>query len=189
MAREFDAFDGPGNETDGVKHGIGRRRADPVEMSLETRLLSAAMFGDATAVARLLSAGARASHEDSMGRTPLHYACRHYRPDAALILIDSGVDLDAGDRHRRRAIHFSAEQGHRGILLALIKAGASVGLRDHSGNAALHYACNSGRIDSAVALVMAGADAGAMNCDGKIPADLGKPAMKAAIAAAVARSS
>ena len=73
------------------------------------------------------------NYADSMGRTPLHHACRCGEAECVRILIEAGARLDDRDRHGETALLLAARNDRRGdrqaVVNLMIAAGADqVGL-------------------------------------------------------------
>lgn len=91
-----------------------------------TALHEAAQKGNIEILERLLA------HENidlnaagSMGFSALHTAIWHKHDDAAILLIESGIDIELTDRDRWTALHFAAVRDNPSIFKRLLSAGAN----------------------------------------------------------------
>jgi hypothetical protein len=75
-------------------------------------------------VRMFLAAGAGANTTSASGRTPLIEAAEFGRSGAARILIDSGADLDAGQRGWGSPLEAAERSGNNGLAAMLRQAGA-----------------------------------------------------------------
>lgn len=113
----------------------------------ETLLHDAAMFGQVEVAKLLLLSGARVNAKDQNGRTPLHFVC--YAPKHAesltRLLIESRADLNAVDVDGNTPLDFIAGEG-RSVEVARIlwNKGANIYHRNNSGETLLGHASASG---------------------------------------------
>ncbi len=102
---------------------------------------------------------------NSLNQTPLMLV---KDADAAKILIDAGINVNAADNNRTTALMFMAQNGMTDAARLLIDAGADVNAADNDQNTALHRAAYNGNSDIVRALLTAGANANAMNTSQQI---------------------
>jgi ankyrin repeat protein len=119
----------------------------------------AVQWGDAEAVARLLSAGADADAPNRYGMRPLHVALGAGDVALTRALLEAGADATAVDRAGETPLMLAARAGDAELLRLLIERGAAVDARDeHFGQTALMIAAREGHVEAARALLDAGAD-------------------------------
>ncbi len=101
------------------------------------------------------------------------YAIADNRPDLALLLIDCGTDVNAGDKKAYTALHFAAQTGEVGIAASLIEHGAKIDVQDAWGNTPLGVAVSNSRCNGEmIRLLLAhGADKNIKNNYGISPLD------------------
>ena len=118
----------------------------------QSALVSAAMYGDAAKVARILAAAAGSS------------------PEARSALVAPlGGDGGSGTGGRANALGFAASQGSLEVVEGLLAFGADAGLCGVGGMTPLHSACLNRHLPVARALLDAGADASAASEQGETP--------------------
>ena len=131
---------------------------------------------DLALLALLLERGADVHGCDAQGQTALHVAAGtpYYPPqlgDAARLLVDAGVPVDARDAAGRTPLQLAVakERGHRQVILELLQLGADVEARDADGLTPLLHAAGLARDGQVVIphLLAAGADLGARTPDGQ----------------------
>ena len=106
-----------------------------------TALHWAAAGGDASAINRLIQAGADVNARDRLHTTPLHLAASlSARPDVITLLVEAGADVNARDRDDDRTpLHWAAQNANPApIVRRLIEAGADPRARDKWGMTPLH---------------------------------------------------
>jgi hypothetical protein len=59
------------------------------------------------------------------------------------VVVDAGVDVNAGDKYGRAPLHCAAKKKKSSIIRVLVELGADVDGRDDNGWTALHFACGS----------------------------------------------
>lgn len=100
------------------------------------RLHQAAVAGDASEVARLISEGEEVATGDASFVTPLHLACQQGHVDAAKILVAAGAPVDARDSYGNtplwRAV-FAFQGGDPELIRLLLDAGADPDCKNNSG--------------------------------------------------------
>ena len=91
------------------------------------RLHQAAVAGDASEVARLISEGEDVAAVDASLFTPLHFACQQGHLEAARVLVAAGAPVDARDSYGNtplwRAV-FAFQGGDPELIRLLLDAGA-----------------------------------------------------------------
>lgn len=102
------------------------------------------------------------------GDTPLHLAAAALRSDAARVLLDGGVPVDAVNRRGAAALHYACDprpssevwdpEAQRRVVELLVSRGAPVDLPDRGGVTALHRAVRARSPAAVGALLAAGAD-------------------------------
>lgn len=110
----------------------------------DTAMHLAAINGDAEAVRSLARAGAevnrpggprssswsnKPSHETA-AMSPLHWAAKYGRFEAARALVAAGAAIDARDAAKRTPLFYAAEARNFDLLTFLVSAGADVDVRD-----------------------------------------------------------
>lgn len=122
------------------------------------------------------------------GVTPLHFAAKLDRVEAARHLLRAGVDPNAEAKNKTTPLHWAADAGSADVLRLLLANKAVVDARAGNGLAPLHLAARGGSVECIVRLVEAGADPNVADNEGNTP--LHEAAAKnrsAAVAALVAR--
>jgi ankyrin repeat protein len=91
----------------------------------------------------LLDAGVDPDHQDTQGRTALHYA-----EDGELItlLIERGADVNVQDDEGQTALHRAVSRKNSDVVAVLLENGAEADLQDHQGRTPLDLAA-PGRIE------------------------------------------
>ena len=153
--------------------------------------INASWSGDLAALEALANAGGAAAEtlRRSAGVSPLHFAVRRNRLDAARLLVGAGADVNAADydesvtpfaAERRaptsrydqrglRPLHLAARWGHLRVLEWLLSAGADLGARDMRGRTAAHWAAYRSQLGSLRILRDAGADLNAKDLEDATP--------------------
>ena len=94
---------------------------------------------------------------DSAGRTPLHHAAAHGRPDVISHLIAAGALTDVLDNEGNGPIHIAVRADSSHTIKALVEGGANPNLRDASGDTPLFTAITLGTQQAHQALSEIGA--------------------------------
>ena len=96
----------------------------------------------------------RKDHNDE---TPLHFAARYNRVDAAKFLITEGkADVNVVNRHGWTPLHEAAKHGHRDIVTLLMAQSANVNAVNNEYHTAAAVAFNSGNMETAALLAKHG---------------------------------
>lgn len=104
------------------------------EMDFHKSLAAAALSNDLPRMHLLLNRGAAPDTSDSCGYTPLHYAARNGHPDACLLLLQNGAQVDKCTRTgKATSLHRAAYAGHIEVVKHLLKAGADPLKEDSDG--------------------------------------------------------
>lgn len=110
------------------------------EEDLNYHLLQASSWNDIGAVKQLLNRGADINSQDSLGRTPLHYATLNNSLELMNFLLTNGINPNIKDYLGKTPLFYAIE--HRGTkqLDLLLKYGADPNITDNNGRSVLHYA-------------------------------------------------
>ncbi|KAI8482234.1 B-cell lymphoma 3 protein [Branchiostoma belcheri] len=104
------------------------------------------------------------------GLTPLHVAVNTGNQDVAMLLVDSGADVDATDgKSGRTALFHAVERDQEDMVLYLLRAGAKVNAQCYAGNTPLHAASGRGQQNMVKLLIKHGADIGVKNSHNDTP--------------------
>jgi ankyrin repeat protein len=155
----------------------GRRQYTALNVSAES--------GDLESVQLLLSKGATASLPNRFGVTPLGSAPTGRRVEIAQLLLQKGLDVNAGttdagrvtngpiDRLKVTALHNAAAMGPVEMVRTLLKGGADVHARDSRNLTPLFFALATEypSIEMVQTLLQAGADTNARDNTGETPLD------------------
>ena len=148
-----------------------------------TRLMYAAVRGDAARVSWLLARGAPRDAKDG-GWTALHWASSAGHAAVVRALLAAGASVDAADYHGSTPLVEAVWHGLTGAMRALLAAGANIEAADNDGWRPLSTASHKGHMAAATLLLDAGANVNAIDNDGRNSRALAKtPAMRALLAA------
>lgn len=137
----------------------------PLKVALESRSL------DVCAYISVATGHREACQSDEKGRTPLHAAAMHCRPDLCRALVQTHCSI-LFDGEGRTALHYAARRGDMAVLAELYQhraVRAYVDAADLKGQTALHVACEGGESAAARCLVESGARAYARDSSGRTP--------------------
>lgn len=134
-------------------------------------LHDAAKAGDLTAIAAALDGGADVNEADG-GATPLYFAVRRNKPDAARLLIERGADVNAV-ASLGPALFAAVAKSRIELIRLLLEKGADPNIA-FDGNTALHIAAEKLCIACLTALVESGADVNAKDVYGAPPLHLAR---------------
>ena len=166
-----DAFNDDAQFSKLVTEGVSMKqlalRGDTIYVLLGAWLQTACTAGSFEMYQTLLQAGAKASAQDTAGRTPLLAACEGGSLEIYEALIKAGVDASVQDKRGRTLLLAACERGSFEICEVLIEAGAGVSVQDKRGRTPLLAACERGSSEIYEALIKAGADASAKDSMGK----------------------
>ena len=148
--------------------GVAREKpADPGRM-----LDAAVRAGNASAVARLLEAGADPNAKDVLGGTPLLTAS--WLGDASIVslLLSHGADANAIHREAgATALEYTVLKGRADLVQLLLAAGANVEKKYRGGQTVLHLAAARSSVPVLDELIAAKADMAATDDLGNTPLD------------------
>jgi ankyrin repeat protein len=114
-----------------------KRRAD----ELNKKLREAAKAGDAETVRALIEVGVTVNEvSKTFSNSPLHYACREGRTEAALALIAAKADVNARNSDARSPLHWAASNGTASVVRALVESGADLYAKNMDGQIPLDVA-------------------------------------------------
>lgn len=109
------------------------RGADPMITDRQgggTALLRAADYGCISVIETLLEYKVNLYCRDDDGRTILHGACAHGRPDVARFLIANGLDPNARDKNGMTPLHEACCEGEIEVVKVLLETGAEGSPKD-----------------------------------------------------------
>lgn len=130
----------------------------------------AAIDGDGMKIRTLLDAGEKVNARDINDVTPLHYACRTGKAEAASVLLERRADISARTSDTQRMpLHAAAEKGSTDVIEILLGARAEVNAIDGRKRTPLHWACCSSREEASAVLLKAGADVDMKSVAGYTP--------------------
>lgn len=127
---------------------------------------SAAGYGTAKEVSRLLKQGVSVDLADHQGATPLARAARFGHLEVAELLVTSGATVDHKDSAARTALHLAASNGYEPVLQLLIRSGANMEATDERGETPLMYAAGQGQYSTVHTLIRSGAKVNAQDNHG-----------------------
>ena len=96
--------------------------------------------------------------EPNLGQTPLHIVAASGQREAAILLLDSGADVNAKNDNAETPLHWAALEGHKDVAVLLLTKRASVDAQDKYGVTPLHMAANRGHELLVETLLDSGAD-------------------------------
>ena len=142
-------------------------------LTLDERLLRAAVQGDTERVEQLLGIGADIHAKDKLwGQTPLHNAAWRGETETAELLIEKGADIHAKDEWGQTPLHKAAWRGETETVELLIEKGADIHARDEEMKTPLHEAARGGETETVELLIEKGADIQDKNEWGQTPLHL-----------------
>lgn len=107
----------------------------------------------------------------------LHGAIAKGENDAALKLIESGVDIEAKDPGSgASALHYAVMKDNMALIELMLRRGADVNSRTRSGTTPLHTAVLYGRLEVAQLLIEKGAEIDAQSSGGATPLSIAEAA-------------
>jgi ankyrin repeat protein len=127
------------------------------------RLLSAAVAGDADAVALALRAGAEQETTDDRRRTPLLLAATNDRTDVARLLVALGANPNALDAQHDTPWLVTGVTGSVAMLEALLTAHPDLTIRNRFGGVSVIPAGERGHVDYVRRVVQTGIDVNHVN--------------------------
>lgn len=152
-----------------------------ISPSIVNEAFQATERGDAAALSELLtSEPSLAGEENEDGLTLLGYAAHFGSPQAVLVLLDAGADVNAVSHSRiayipsNTALH-AAIAGKRNleVIRLLLERGARTDLRDSNGQTCLHSAAyHADSVEIILMLIDRGANPGTKDKNGATPLDL-----------------
>ena len=108
---------------------------------LNKKMREAAKAGDSETIRALVEAGIPVNVvSKTYGNSPLHYACREGRTEAALVLISAKADVNVRNSDSRSPLHWAASNGTASVVRALVEAGADLYLKNMDGQTPLDVA-------------------------------------------------
>ena len=137
--------------------------------SLTPLLFAIKKYGDANIVQALADKGARINTQNGKGESPLHFAARLGRTEAALSLLQAGAQINAKDDKGWTPLHVCAKYGQESLAKLLAANRANVNARSNYGGTPLHVAAYYGQAGVASSLVDKGADVNAKDSEGGTP--------------------
>jgi ankyrin repeat protein len=128
-----------------------------------SKLVAAAITGDADAVRALLTSSAKL--DPKRKRDVIIEASKAGHLEVVRALLEAGIRKSDGET----ALIVAAWRGHLEIVRALLEAGADVNAKGFLGKTAIAAASEMGHVDVVRTLLSAGADVGVIAADGATP--------------------
>lgn len=110
---------------------------------------------------------------DSMGNTPLHWACAMVRSKAASVLLYHGANANAVNDSGVTPLMLALNKSSVDLAQRLLEYGADIGMTDRRGNGALHRAVMTRNALAVRFLVDCGSAIDELNLDGQTPMGVG----------------
>lgn len=110
---------------------------------------------------------------DSMGNTPLHWACAMVQAKAASVLLYHGVNPNAVSDNGVTPLMLVLNKSNIDLAQKLLEYGADIRMKDRRGNGALHRAVLTRNAMSVKFLIDCGAAVDEVNIDGQTPMGIG----------------
>lgn len=106
---------------------------------------------------------------DTEGNTPLIWAAKNNKNNAAEVLLDKGADINAKNNQKKTALHLAIINRHESMVEFLIGKDANIELEDEIGRRALHWAAEEREWDIATILIAAKANVNAVDKESRAP--------------------
>lgn len=123
-----------------------------------TPLLVASEKGRPENASVLLEHSTCANHQDTDGKSPLHYASCHLSADLVWLLLDNGANPAALDVWGNTALHEASYHGRVAVVMLLLKYGANVNPWSNSGHTPLHDTVRQEHLEVVQLLLSCGAN-------------------------------
>ena len=136
---------------------------DDVDDVKWTPLLVASEKGRPENARVLLEHGAYVNHQDTDGKSPLHFASRYPSDDFVRLLLDNGANIAALDIWGNTALHEASYHKRIAVVQLLLKYGADVNAKNNPGHTPFHDAARRGHLEVVRLLLDHGADMNAQN--------------------------
>lgn len=117
----------------------------------------------------LLKNGANPHLTDSMGNTPLHWACAMDKSKPVNVLLYFGSNVHAVNHSGMTALMLALVKGNFAVVQKLIDYGADIDAKDWRGNTGLHKVLNTKNVEMAKFLIQCGASVDERNKEGVSP--------------------
>ncbi|KAF9890407.1 hypothetical protein FE257_006075 [Aspergillus nanangensis] len=131
---------------------------------------------DYNVISLLLDTACLVDDQDSLGRTPLHWACATGKLRFAELLLTRPrgpiAHIDAAESRGKTALHIAIAHGHEEIVRLLLSHGANIASRSDGGWTPLHNACDKGSVPIVQILFDAGAKVNSQLLNGVTPLHL-----------------
>ncbi|XP_044726615.1 serine/threonine-protein phosphatase 6 regulatory ankyrin repeat subunit B-like [Chrysoperla carnea] len=98
--------------------------------------------------------------------TPLHKSARSKNVEICEMLLNKGVDVDAGERNGLTALHIVTQEGSNDIVKLLLERGAEVDSKTKYNITPLYFSAQRGQQEIIETLLKFGADINCRNMDG-----------------------
>ena len=108
---------------------------------------------DAALLQQMIDDGANPMKTGFKGETLLHVAANRNALEAARILMQAGLAVDARDKDGRTPLHLAVFRGFAAMTAFLVDHGADVTIADHQGQTPLHLARIGGYPDLIAVMV------------------------------------
>ena len=145
--------------------GAGQDEPRPGEDDPQSRLVKAAMLGDAAGVRAALADGADINGPAPAGGTALTAAALHGHVEIMDALLAAGAGVAATDQSGASALMIASSQGLDAVAERLIARGADPREKDTGGTTPLMAAASAGRTATVKLLLAKGAEIDAVNTD------------------------
>lgn len=133
---------------------------------LDFSLLEACADSSVEKAIELIQKGANPNTQSHQGTTPLMYACSNGLNDLAMLLIDSGANIQTTEFYSgRSALSYAVMQNHLELSELLIRREAKTDLADWEGNTLLHLAVQFQLLEMTDLLLYYDANVNAQNND------------------------
>lgn len=126
--------------------------------------------GDIPTLTKILAEGPRgiADETDKGASTPLHWASTWNQPEAALLLIRAGANMESRTDNGATPLHWAAYRNSTGVADLLIRFGADITSKSSKGYSPLHWAAIGDGSDVAKLLIAQKVDVNAIASEGGV---------------------
>lgn len=138
----------------------GAVHGNRIKPEVDQNLVSiAALNGHVRLMEKLIAENADLGQRNSLGNTPLHFACHKGESGIVRLLLKAGVDVNAVNNKKQTPLMLACVQGSKAVVKVLLDAKVEVNVMDDRGWTALYCAQICDKEDLYPLLRLAGAEA------------------------------